>query len=530
MRGTAVPATTTGALSPADFFGDLYISFWIPTAVLTAALVIKLPSIVKLWRDSLLRAVGGLLLLACCVFVFAVPSVIAWTNRVTGVPNVAAPWVYSLITAFCASCLLLIVAWRYGPADRSPATRRLMRWVVGVYAGVIVALWALFALADVPRERLRDLDTYYATTPFMREEILLYLLAHAAACLITYGLIRNWVRADGLDLWLRGGLKALGLGCALNLVFDASKLTAVVARWTGHDLDWLSTHVAPPVVALAAICIAVGFILPHGGQYLQDRWRVRAGHRRLRPLYLLTRTVDDSRVPFALRATPELRLTRRETFIRDALLRLTRHLDQDLRRRAYDAALDLGHEPGRAKALAAAVTIQDAVATRKRSPDSGTTATLTAGPLVFPGLAAGSGDLPDVEGLAGAGDQPATRDWAGAGDQPSARNQPSAGDQPGARNQPSAGDQPGARNRAGAGDQPGARNRAGAGDPESVEGDLAGAPGRSAFPEFAVSSDFTDLLQDIEAVSLALREPVEIEAVRVLAAASRTESGVPVHE
>ncbi|WP_338898447.1 MAB_1171c family putative transporter [Streptomyces sp. TG1A-60] len=445
MRGTtAVPATTTGAVSPADFFGDLYISFWIPSAVLTAALVIKLPSIVKLWRDTLLRAVGGLLLLACAVFVFAVPSVIAWTNRVVGVPNVAAPWVYSLITAFCASCLLLIVAWRDGPADRSPATRRTMRRVVTVYAAVIVVLWVLFALADVPRERLRDLDTYYATTPFMREEILLYLVAHTAACLVTYRLIRNWVRADGLDLWLRGGLRALSIGCALNLVFDAAKLTAVVARWTGRDLDWLSTHVAPPVVAVAAIFIAVGFILPHGGQYLHDRWRVRRSHLRLRPLYRLTRAVDDSRVPFALRATPELRLTRRETFIRDALLRLTRHLDEDLRRRAYDAALGLGHEPGRAKVLAAAVMIQDAVAARQRSPDSGTPARLTAGPLVFP--------------------------------------------------------------------------------------DRSASPDRSAFPELAVSRVPLDLLQDIEAVSLVLRQPVEIEAVRALAVASPTESGVPAHE
>ncbi|WP_443078315.1 MAB_1171c family putative transporter [Streptomyces sp. SP17KL33] len=462
MRGTAVPATMTGALGssgPADFFSELYISFWIPTAVLTAALVIKLPSIVKLWRDSLLRAVGGLLLLACCVFVFAVPSVIAWTNQVVGVPNVAAPWVYSLITAFCACCLLLIAAWRDGPADRSRATRRLMRWVAAVYAGVIVVLWVLFALADVPRERLRDLDTYYATTPFMREEILLYLVAHSVACLITYRLIRNWVRAESLDVWLRGGLRALGLGCALNLVFDAAKLTAVVARWTGHDLDWLSTDVAPPVVAVGAICIAVGFILPHGGQYLQDRWRVRTSHLRLRPLYLLTRAVDDSRVPFTLRATPELRLTRRETFIRDALLRLARHLDEDLRRRAYDAALDLGHDPGRAKALAAAVAVQDAVATRRRSPDGATTATLTSGPLVFPkaGPGAGSGTA-------------------------------------------------------------------------SGSGEPAGASGRTAFPELTVSSDPTDLLQDIDALSRVLREPAEIEAVRALAATSRAESGVPARE
>jgi hypothetical protein len=73
------------------------------------------------------------------------------------------------------------------------------------------------------------------------------------------------------------------------------------------------------------------------------------------------------RVPFRLRATPELRLTRRETFIRDALLNLARFIDEDLRRKAYDAALGLGFEAGRAGALAHAVTIQDAIETRKRT-------------------------------------------------------------------------------------------------------------------------------------------------------------------
>ncbi len=97
------------------------ISFWIPTGALTAALAIKLPSIIRMWRDPLLRAVGGLLLFACAVFVFAAPSTIAWTNRVTGVPNFSAPWVYSLLTALCASWLLLIIAWRNGLSDRSAA-------------------------------------------------------------------------------------------------------------------------------------------------------------------------------------------------------------------------------------------------------------------------------------------------------------------------------------------------------------------------------------------------------------------------
>ncbi|MFJ3229976.1 MAB_1171c family putative transporter [Streptomyces sp. NPDC086787] len=352
-------------------FSGLSISFWLPTVVLTVALAIKLPGIIKTWRDPLLRAVGGLLLFACAVFVFAAPNTIAWVNRTTGVPNISAPWVYSLLTALCASWLLLIIAWRNGISDRSSVTRRAIRWVVSVYAAVVIALWALFAAADVPVERLRDLDTYYANTPFMREEIVLYLLAHAVACSITARLIWNWIRTDGLDAWLRWGLRFLGMGYATNLLFDASKFTAVIARWTGHDMDWLSTYLAASAACVSATLVAVGFIIPHAGQYLSERWYVRVSHWRLRPLYLLMRTVTGNREPFALRSTGELRLIRRETFIRDALLQLSRHLDQGLRARSYDAALALGFRPGRAEALAAAVTILDAVETRKQaeSPD-----------------------------------------------------------------------------------------------------------------------------------------------------------------
>ncbi|MEV5252100.1 MAB_1171c family putative transporter [Streptomyces werraensis] len=357
------------ALTPSDVLGDLYISFWIPTGVLTAALIIKLPTIVRLWRDPLLRAVGGLLLLACAVFVFVAPTTIARVNRLTGVPNISAPWCYSLLTAFCASCLLLIIAWRNGLSDRSAATRRAMRRVVSLYSGVIVALWVLFFLADASEERLRDLDTYYATTPFMREQILLYLLAHTVAVLITCRLLWNWVQTAGLDAWLRWGLKFLGVGYALNLVFDAAKLTAVAARWTGNDLDWLSTDLAPPVACLSAILIAVGFILPHAGQFLHERWRVRLAHHRLRPLYLLMRSANGRGVPFLLRATPELRLIRRETFIRDELLTLARHIDEERRDRTREAALGLGFPPERAVALANAVSILEAVESRRRAPD-----------------------------------------------------------------------------------------------------------------------------------------------------------------
>ena len=354
------------ALNPAELVDAHYPTlWWLPAGFLTAALAVRLPGIIRLWRDPLKRAVGGLLLLASAVFVFVAPSTIGWVNRVTGVPNISAPWVYSLLTAFCGASLLLITTWRGGPSGRSARTRRR---VSASYAGVILALWALFALAEVPEERLRDLDTYYATTPYAREMILLYLLAHTVAGLVVNALIWNWVRTGRLDTWLRAGLAFLGAGFALQLAFDAAKLTAVGARLAGRDLDWLSTTVAPPLASLSAVLVAVGFILPHAGQHLRDRRRTRLAHRALRPLYRLMKSVDGGGVPFALRSTPELRLIRRETFIRDVLLPLTRFLDDDLRQRSYAAALALGFPADRAKALAAAVTILDAVENRTPHP------------------------------------------------------------------------------------------------------------------------------------------------------------------
>ncbi|MEW2624501.1 MAB_1171c family putative transporter [Streptomyces sp. NPDC048106] len=351
----------TLALDPSVLLGRLYISFWVPTTLLTAALLLKLPTIIRLWRDPLLRAVGGVLLFSCTVFVFCMPAMIHRMNVLTGVPNFSAPFCYSLIAANSGAGLLFIVTWRNGLAERSAAIRRATRWIVSGYATVVVALWVLFLLADVPVERVRDLDTYYARTPFMREEILLYLLAHTVACALSSRLIWNWVRDRGLDPWLRWGLRLLGAGYVLSLLYDASKVTAVVARWLGRNPDWLSTDLAPPVASFSATLLAAGFILPHAGQALHDRCRIRLAHHRLGPLYRLLRSANGSGPRFSLRARTELRLIRRETYIRDALLPLARHVDPDLTDRAYAAALTLGRPAERARALSAAVGILDAI-------------------------------------------------------------------------------------------------------------------------------------------------------------------------
>ncbi|MFF4860265.1 hypothetical protein ACWCRF_04610 [Streptomyces sp. NPDC002405] len=47
------------ALDPAVLAGRCSVSFWIPAAVLTAALVIKLSTVIRLWQDPMLREIGA---------------------------------------------------------------------------------------------------------------------------------------------------------------------------------------------------------------------------------------------------------------------------------------------------------------------------------------------------------------------------------------------------------------------------------------------------------------------------------------
>ncbi len=266
------------------------LSYAVPTALLLIALVLKFPTLVRAWRDPDVRATTLLLSFATVVLVVITPVNIARLNELTGVPNIASPWAYSFLTAFCATGLTMIMRWREEP---SPRRRRRMRRVYWIYAGIVVALWVTFLLADVPEPRIYDLDTYYAGTPWMREHILLYLSAHMVSSLVATSMLWKWFpRIE--NRWLKSGVVCLQAGFASGLVFDAAKLTALTARWSGHDWDVLSTRAAPPFALLEAVLVAVGFIVPQVGPSLQNRIHERREYRQLRPLWSAVRDVVPS--------------------------------------------------------------------------------------------------------------------------------------------------------------------------------------------------------------------------------------------
>ncbi|MGW7466982.1 MAB_1171c family putative transporter [Streptomyces xantholiticus] len=339
------------------------LTFFIPAGFLALALLAKLPGIRKKWNDPLLRSVGWMLLVAAAVLVFAAPPTIAEVNDLTGVPNFSAPLVYVLLTVFSAACIRLIVNWQYGE-DPAYVRRATLWWMVS-YGLIAVLIIALFVVGDAPVERLRDFDPYYARTPYIREMILLYLLAHSVASVLMTVLCWKWSRLD-INRWLRTGLIMIVVGYSLNLGYDVCKFSAIGARWAGHNWDWLSTYIAPPMAAVSAVIIPVGFVVPLAGQRFAIMRRDWSAYRQLAPLAQELEDLKAGGMVELSRTDPSLRLTQREADINDAILTLHPLLDRNLRDRAYATAQEHGLTDADASAVAEAVMLIAAKQERAR--------------------------------------------------------------------------------------------------------------------------------------------------------------------
>ncbi|MBW8738005.1 MAG: hypothetical protein JF621_13035 [Streptomyces turgidiscabies] len=366
-------------------------SYYVPSAAMVIVLLLKGRAVLRARRDPLLRSVYALLLLSVLVFLFAAPPTISWVNRVTGVPNISAPLVYCLLSAFSASCLVLIINWRGGPPE---ATRRASRrWIAG-YAVVIVTTAALFALGDAPEQHLRDFDTHYADTPFIREMIVLYLVALTLSNIAMNAVCLPW--ALQVRGWLRVGLLVIMAGFFCNITFAATKLTAVVTRWNGGDLDYLSTYVAPAMAAAAEVITAVGFCIPLACQRVGDTWSTWSTYRRLSPLWRELAPLSergDRTVRIAWWSPVELLVTQRESDIHDGMLSLYPYFDPAVRTRAYDAAGAAGSSPDVARAEADAAMVTAALRARAADPEGRVISAAAAQNSGPPAAAGGPRDL-----------------------------------------------------------------------------------------------------------------------------------------
>ncbi|MBT2458875.1 MAB_1171c family putative transporter [Streptomyces sp. ISL-86] len=336
------------------------LGFYIPGAFLVIILCLRIPALLRNRKDQLLRSVCVLLALSIGVFFFcAVPS-IAWINRLTGVPNAAAPIVYTLLTAFSGANIVLIIHWSRGPEEAERAVRW-ARCCKAVTAAVILAINVLFLMGDAPVERLTDLDTYYASTPYIRETIVLYLLAHTTAGAISSALCWRWARE--VHGGLKAGLALITMGYMLNLSYDAFKFTAIGARWAGHDWDYLSTQVAASLASLSALVGGLGFVLPLLSQRFMTYWDMRRRFHQLRPLWRELREAMQHSIDLAAdpRTSIEARVTQLEADIHDGILTVSPHLDAELRERALAEARRTSGSADDVTAIADAAALAHAV-------------------------------------------------------------------------------------------------------------------------------------------------------------------------
>ncbi|MGW0337339.1 MAB_1171c family putative transporter [Streptomyces sp. NPDC003011] len=338
---------------------------YISCGVLWLGLLLKAPDLVRHRRDPYLRAICAVLGLAgVCFFLGAEPTVAA-VNHLSDIPNLAAPLTYASITAYSAASQVLIVYWRGGPHVH----RTTRRWIVA-YAFVVLGIAVTFALGDAPVERRTDLDTYYATTPFIAEMIVLYLVGHLYAVIVTTVSSLRWARE--VRGWLRAGLVVLGVGALCNTGYSVSKLAAVIARWCGRDWSGLSTTVSPVAAGLAALLTVVGILIPLAGPRT-TRWRrARRDFARLEPLereldeFLTRRSL---RLPRPRWSSPATRLVWRQTSIHNALGGLDAFFDPDLYERTLEAVTLATGDPERAEATAWAAVVAAAVV-EERGRDS----------------------------------------------------------------------------------------------------------------------------------------------------------------
>ncbi|MFK0044472.1 MAB_1171c family putative transporter [Streptomyces sp. NPDC090741] len=336
---------------------------YVPGSVMILALLIKAPTLRRGWDQPLMRAVCTLLVVGCLVMFLAAPPTISAVNRLTGIVNFSAPLVYSVLTAFSGSCIVLVLQWGGGP----PAVvRRASRLTAAVFGAVTLLIVVLFTIGDAPVERLRDLDTYYANTPWLREMIVCYLLAHTVGSSTLTLLCWKWLLRVRPSLRpLRTGLALIVLGGVLDLGYLVTKWAAVGARWAGRDWDGLSTDVAPPFASAAALMVGSGFIVPLVGG--SAAWRDFSRYRRLHPLWKALRGFAASSVttvPLTWWSPIGIRLIHRESVIDDGILALASWFDPAVRVAAYEVALGQGMCESQASVVADAAML--AAACRRR--------------------------------------------------------------------------------------------------------------------------------------------------------------------
>ncbi|MFG2440587.1 DUF6545 domain-containing protein [Streptomyces sp. NPDC048508] len=342
---------------------------YVAAAAIWGGLVAQLPDLWRSGRDPSKRSFCAVIFLSGLCFALGAPITMKLLAGLSHTPHVATPVTYGAMTAFSAASLILMIRWQGGSSVK---TRTFQVWLCN-YLGAIFLQGALFALGDAPVQLPEGLNTYHASTSVIREMTVLYLAAHTTAALTTT--VVCWRLSRQVGRWTRASLSLFSVGWLSTSSYCIVKFAAIKTHWLGEGWNNLSAEVSP-VLAIGACLTSAGCILPLVGPRVESVIALV----RLRPLFRLLAGPDGSRrsvAPLACRKIGDidLRLTARETAIRDALQRLSGQLDDQVRQRAYREALSAGSKAADAEVIGMAAMV--AVAAVSETPPTAGTGTVT---------------------------------------------------------------------------------------------------------------------------------------------------------
>jgi hypothetical protein len=336
-------------------------------------LLYKIPDLRLRWGSPRLWSLTAVGFCSVTAMLLAAPTNITALREMTGVTNIAAPIVYSLMVAYAAAALSLVLFWRFPTAD---AWRR-VQWIITFYTGDIVVINILFAVSSVDVERQVDFVTYYATQPTIAAMLLAFwipgLIGNAALAHQCWSGSRT-AQLGGLR-WLARGLLCYAIAVCFPVAYCIISLAAFAADWLGvRSLDPVST-VAPALSALGIFPAVLGVVLPLWGprRPVARRW-VRSWQTfyALRPLHRALRHVHPEAVSVApgKQLDPHHRVRRQLVELNEFRLGLASYFSSDVAESAARLATEDSLSEREVKVIVEAAQLKCASGAMRRNEKS----------------------------------------------------------------------------------------------------------------------------------------------------------------
>ncbi|UQX03466.1 MAB_1171c family putative transporter [Streptomyces sp. RerS4] len=319
----------------------------------------RLPSAIRVpAQRSLWLAFTGLALAST----LAMPAVSLAIDTAGGVNNLSVPAKHFVGIIACGAVLDFVVS-----MARPQIAHRTRLPHLAVALAVMTVMGVLFARADQPT-RVENFYQAYAGMPAATAYLLTFTTYLGVAMAVSTWLFLSYARHAGARS-LRTGLRVLGTGTAVGVVYAAIRVTELVTSLLDHDVplpDDTTQHLADLVEYVAIGLIVIGNSIPAAGILARTAAERRA-QRRLGALWAsLTEAVPGIVLPATARRSVRVRLHRTVIEIRDAGLGLMPYVSPEDRDRADRVAAEAGLRGEEREAMAEALWLRAARAAKLR--------------------------------------------------------------------------------------------------------------------------------------------------------------------